>query len=158
MAPTANPRKIPSTGKPGIPPPPDGGVNTVELIVVTEVVVVNVVELLVEEVMVVEVDVSVEEMVVVVVAICAGDVSGLGFARDGDASKAMMNTSIIPSVIASARSTVDRLGAFSIAHFLVRLMTTTVARPRRIPARMDSHGKPGIPGTSRVLLLNTVDV
>jgi len=43
---------------------------------------------------------------------------------------------------------------FSSAHFLVRLTTPTMARPRKIPARIASHGNPGIPGTSRVLLLN----
>jgi len=69
IAPTANPRRIPSTGKPGIPTPPDGGLKTVELTVVTEVVVDNVVELLVKDVTVVDVDVSVELTVVVAVAV-----------------------------------------------------------------------------------------
>jgi len=36
-------------------------------------------------------------------------------------------------------------------------MIPTVTRPRAIPARIDSHGKPGIVGTCIVLLLNTVE-
>jgi hypothetical protein len=158
--PTANPSRIPSIGKPGIPPTPlDGGLNAVELTVVTEVVVVNVVELLVEEVIVVEVEVSVELMVAVTVAVCAGDVRGPGFAREGDAtSMAIRKTTITPRVMASTSNSVDRLLVSSSAHFQVRLMTPTVARPRIIPARIDSHGNPGIPGTTRVLLLNTVEV
>ena len=159
-APTANPRMIPSIGKPGIPPPPypDEYVNTDEVTVVSVVVVMGVVVLIVEEVSVVDVDVSVELMVVVAVAVCAGDVSGLGFARDGDAaSRAITKTSITPRVITSTRNRVDRL-LFTSAHFLVRLMTPTVATPRMIPARIDSHGNPGIPGICSVLLLNTVEV
>jgi len=160
IAPTANPRRIPSIGKPGIPPPPplDGGVNTVELTVVTDVVVVNVVELLVKDVSVLEVDVTVELMVVVSVAVCAGTVSGVGLARDGEvARRRTRKISITPSVIAWACDR-DRLVAFSSAHFLVRLMIPTVTRPKMIPAKIDSHGNPGIPGTSSVLLLNMVDV
>ncbi len=159
IAPTANPRRIPSIGKPGIPPPPlDGGVNTVELTVVTDVVVVKVVELLVKDVSVLEVDVTVELMVVVSVAVCAGTMSGVGLARDGEvARRRNRKISITPSVIAWACDR-DRLVAFSGAHFLVRLMIPTVTRPNMIPAKIDSHGNPGIPGTSSVLLLNMVDV
>jgi len=160
-APTKNPSRIPSTGKPGIPPPPypDEYVKTDEVIVVAVVVVIGVVVLTVEEVSVVDVDVSVELMVVVAVAVCAGDVSGLGFAREGDAaSRAIRKTRVTPSVSASTRKSVDRLVVFTSAHFLARLMTPTVTRPRIIPARIDSHGNPGIPGISSVLLLNTVEV
>ena len=123
-------------------------------------VVINVVELLVEEVTVLDVDVRVELMVVVSVAVCAGDVSGVGLAREGEVARRMIRkTSITPSVIAWACDRVgNRLVASNNTHFLVRLMTPTVARPMRIPARIDSHGKPGIAGIGSVLLLNTVEV
>lgn len=123
-------------------------------------VVVNVVELLVEDVTVLDVDVRVELMVVVSVAVCAGDVSGVGLAREGEVARRMIRkTSITPSVIAWACDRVrNRLVASNSTHFLVRLMTPTVAKPMRIPARIDSHGKPGIAGICSVLLLITVDV
>jgi len=136
-------------------------VNTVELIVVTDVVVTNVVELVVVEVTMLDVDVSVELIVVVAVAVCAGDVRGVGLAKDGDVTSRPINrTSIIPSVIASICNRVDRLVEFRNAQlFLVaRLMTPTATRPTKIPATIDSHGKPGIPGICCVLLLNTVEV
>ena len=62
-------------------PPDEAGPKTVELDVVTEVVVV---ELLVEEVTVVDVEVNLELIVVVSVAVCAGDVSGVGLVREGE--------------------------------------------------------------------------
>jgi hypothetical protein len=65
-----NPRRMPSTGNPGIPiavPPPY--VNIVELRVVTDVKVVNSVELVVEEATVLLVEVTVELIVVTIVAV-----------------------------------------------------------------------------------------
>jgi len=41
---------------------------------------------------------------------------------------------------------------------LTLLMIPTAIMPRLIPATIDSHGKPGIPGISIVLLLNAVEV
>ena len=93
--------------------------KTVELSVVTEVSVVSVVELVVDVVNVLDVDVSVELMVVVPVAVCAGDVSGVGLARDGDVAIRMIRkNSITPSVTAWACERVgERLIPFSYAHF-----------------------------------------
>ena len=118
------------------------------------------VELLVEVTTVFDVDVTVELMVAVSVAVCAGDVSRVGLARDGDVTRRTTKTSSTPSVIAWARSRVgNRLVPFRNPHFfLVLLMTPTATRPTMIPARIDSHGKPGIPGNCIVLLLNTVEV
>jgi hypothetical protein len=133
-------------------------VKTVELRVVTDVRVVSVVELLVEEVTVVDVDVSVELLVVVSVAVCAGDVNGLGFARDGEvASSTIRKRSVTPRAMASIRVSVDFL-LFTESHFLTRLRTVRVIMPMIIPAKIDSHGKPGIPGIWSVLLLNVVDI
>ena len=132
-----------------------------ELMVVTEVVVTSVVELVVEDVTVLDVDVSVELIVVVAVAVCAGDVRGVGWAKDGEMTSRPINrTSITPSVIASICNSVDRLVAFRNAQLfpVARLMTPTATKPTKIPARIDSHGKPGIPGICSVLLLNTVEV
>jgi len=81
--------------------------------------VVSVVELVVDVVNVLEVDVSVELMVVVPVAVCAGYVSGVGLARDGDvATRRTRKNSITPSVTAFACERIeDRLIPFSYAHF-----------------------------------------
>jgi hypothetical protein len=134
-------------------------VKTVELIVVKEVVVVDVVELVVRDVTEFDVDVSVELMVDVVVAICAGSVSGFGFAKDGEvANRATRKTRITPNAITSIWNRIERLLVFSSAHFLARLMIPNATRPTMIPAKIDSHGKPGIPGICIVLLLNTVEV
>ena len=126
-------------------------------LVVSEVTVVTVngvIVLVVREVELIEVVVSVELMVVVSVATCAGDENELCLARDGEvASRAIRNTSVNPKVMASIRCKFDRLVVFNYSQFLVRLMIPTVARPIMIPARMDSHGKPGIPGTFSVLVL-----
>jgi len=94
-------------------------VKTVELTVVTVVYVVNVVELVVDDVAVLDVDVSVELIVVVAVAVCAGDVSGVGLAKDGEvARRRIRKTSITPSVTAwSCERFGDRLVPFSYAHF-----------------------------------------
>jgi hypothetical protein len=118
------------------------------------------VELVVEERIVLDAVVSVELTVVVSVAVCAGDVSGVGLARDGDVNRITTKKTIsTPSVIPCARSRVgDRLVAFSNTHFFfVLLMIPTATRPKMIPARIDSHGNPGIPGACIVLLLTEVD-
>ena len=80
---------------------------------------VSVVELVVDVVNVLEVDVSVELIVVVPVAVCAGNVSGVGFARDGEvAIRRTRKNSITPSVTAWACERVgERLIPFSCAHF-----------------------------------------
>jgi hypothetical protein len=65
-----NPRRMPSTGNPGIPievPPPY--VYIVELRVVTDVKVVNSVELVIKEVTVLLVEVTVELIIVTTVAV-----------------------------------------------------------------------------------------
>ena len=133
--------------------------KTVELIVVRVVVVICVVELVVVDVRVVDVDVSVELIVAVAVAVCAGDVSRLGFAKDGEvARRTIRNTSVTPRAIASTLNHFDRLVFSSTAHFLARLTIPTVTMPRIMPPTIDSQGKPGIPGISSVLLLYTVEV
>lgn len=93
--------------------------KTVELSVVTEVRVVSVVELVVDVVYVLEVDVSVELMVVVPVAVCAGDVSGVGLARDGDvAMRRIRKNRTTPTVITRACERVgSRLVPFTHNHF-----------------------------------------
>ena len=66
-------------------------------------VVTSVVELVVDDVTVLDVDVSVELMVVVSVAVCAGDVRGAGLARDGEvARRRTRKSSITPNVTAWA--------------------------------------------------------
>jgi len=132
-------------------------VEAVKPLVVSDVTVVTVngvIVLVVREVDVIDVVVSVELMVVVSLATCAGDENELGFAKDGEvASRAIRNTSVKPKVTASIRCRYNRLFPFNYSQFLARLMIPTVARPIMIPARMDSHGKPGIPGTFSVLVL-----
>ena len=96
-----NPRMIASIGKPGIPPPPYPleYVNTVEPAVVHDVNVVNVVALVVEEVTVVDVEVNVELMVVISVAVWAGEIRRPGFASEGEIMKmATRNRSITAKV------------------------------------------------------------
>jgi len=94
-------------------------VKTVELNVVTVVYVVNVVELVVEDVAVLDVDVSVELIVVVAVAVCAGNVSGVGLAKVGEVDRrTIRKTSITPSVNAWTCERVgDRLLPFRYVHF-----------------------------------------
>jgi len=91
-------------------------VKTVELRVVTVVSVVSVVELVVDVVNVLEVDVNVELIVVVPVAVCAGYVSGVGLARDGEVdTRRTRKNSITPSVTACACERVeDRLIPFTV--------------------------------------------
>ena len=84
--------------------------NTVELIVVSVVVVSEVVRLVVDEVSVVDVDVSVELIVVVAVSICAGNAGAVGLARDGEVTSIpITRMSIAPNVIASRHNIVGRL-------------------------------------------------
>ena len=84
--------------------------NTVELIVVAVVVVIEVVRLVVDEVSVVDVDVSVELIVVVAVSICAGNAGAVGLAKDGEVTSiAITKTRITPNVMASRHSSVGRL-------------------------------------------------
>jgi hypothetical protein len=62
-------------------------------------------------------------------------------------STAETNTST-PSATASILHVRNCLPSLScnVHFFLIRLMTPTATRPNMIPAKIDSHGKPGIPG------------
>jgi len=117
--------------------------------------VVCVVELVVDVVNVLEVDVIVELMVVVPVAVCAGYASGVGLAEEGEvATRRIRKNSNIPSVTAWACERVgDRLNPFSYVHFLALLIIPKAIRPRPIPTTIDPNGNPGIAGISVVLLL-----
>jgi hypothetical protein len=101
IAPNMNPRMMASTGNPGIPPPPYPleYVNTVEPIVVTDVNVVNMVELVVDEMTALDVEVNVELTVLISVAVWAGEIRRLGFASDGEIMKrATTKSRITPNV------------------------------------------------------------
>ena len=105
-------------------------------------------ELVVEETIVTDVEVTVPLTIEVIVSVSIGDAPEGCTASDGEIeSTAEMNTSTA-SVAASTLYVRNCLPFLSCnAHFfLIRLMTPTATRPNMIPARIDSHGKPGIPG------------
>lgn len=116
------------------------------------------VELVVEERIVLDVVVSVELTVVVMVATWAGEVRGVALANEGEIRRrATRNTSSAPSAIPWSRNC-DCLVVFSDVHFfLIRLMIPSATKPKMIPTTIDSHGNPGIPGACNVLLTTEVD-
>jgi len=98
-------------------------------------------------------------VVVVIVNVSIGNAPEGCVASNGEIESTAETNTSIPSATASTLHVRNCLPLLSCnAHFfLIRLMTPTATMPNMIPATIDSHGKPGIPGISRVLELMTVD-
>lgn len=116
--------------------------------VVSVVVVVTWSELDVEVKTVIEVDVTVPLTVVVIVSVSIGFLRAGCVATEGEiestAEMKMRTPRATPSILYARNC--EPLFSCNAHFFLIRLMTPTEIRPNMIPARIDSHGKPGIPG------------